>query len=478
MLLFFLLALAAVPSRTVAAPDPRTLAIYIEGPDPGVVRAALLAALSDRVRVIDPANFRSALLREGLRSPVGASSLKGKKRQAIVSTFRNAATASGAEGVVVGVSSKRGVALMVALLWIDPKSPTPLVSGVVRLKRESQADGVVMVAFLEKQIETLAGPLVTSAPTADNPPAATISKIEPKNTHPTEAPQTPAFLPSATSAPQQGVATPVATPQPAAPANPRQTSSPTPSFLRADDQRRRHQANTALVVADLAFEIGGRQFGYSDPITGNLPNYGVFGVPMLSVGAEVYPAALTSIQGVRDLGLTVHVSQAFGLGSVTSDGTMVDTAFTRVGGGLRFRHEPAFLRGALLGVSLGMELDRFSFDASPDLARVVASVKYLTIRVGLDARIPFWRLALLIKGGYDAPVSAGDVSDRFRGSSVGGIDVGVGMAFALGAGFEVGVRGTYTRYFYRFDPVPGDAYVAGGALDEFVTFGGGVGYVF
>ena len=34
------------------------------------------------------------------------------------------------------------------------------------------------------------------------------------------------------------------------------------------------------------------------------------------------------------------------------------------------------------------------------------------------------------------------------------------------------------RYFYAFHPVPGDVYVAGGAVDEFLTFGGGVSYAY
>ena len=38
--------------------------------------------------------------------------------------------------------------------------------------------------------------------------------------------------------------------------------------------------------------------------------------------------------------------------------------------------------------------------------------------------------------------------------------------------------GDYERYFYSFGPTPGDAYVAGGALDQF--FGGrlAIAYVF
>ena len=59
-----------------------------------------------------------------------------------------------------------------------------------------------------------------------------------------------------------------------------------------------------------------------------------------------------------------------------------------------------------------------------------------------------------------------------------GVDVGAGVAYPLPRGFEVALRARYTRYFSAFHPVPGDASVAGGALDEYITFGGGVSYAY
>ncbi len=93
--------------------------------------------------------------------------------------------------------------------------------------------------------------------------------------------------------------------------------------------------NDAIVVANLAFELGGRRFDYKDALSPNTSSYSVFGAPMPSVGVEVYPAARTKIPIVRDLGLTMRFAHAFGLSSTTDDGTEVSTGWTRIGGGLR-----------------------------------------------------------------------------------------------------------------------------------------------
>ena len=85
---------------------------------------------------------------------------------------------------------------------------------------------------------------------------------------------------------------------------------------------------------------------------------------------------------------------------------------------------------------------------------------------------------MLIALGYDGPLDAGAVHDRFRGATVGGVDATLGLALPFARAFEGRLGATYTRYFYTFHPTPGDAFVAGGALDEFfgITLGGAYVY--
>jgi hypothetical protein len=60
---------------------------------------------------------------------------------------------------------------------------------------------------------------------------------------------------------------------------------------------------------------------------------------------------------------------------------------------------------------------------------------------------------------------------------VGGIDAALGAALPLGSGgFELQGLLRYFRYFYAMNPEPGDALVAGGALDQFFTFQVGAAY--
>jgi hypothetical protein len=132
----------------------------------------------------------------------------------------------------------------------------------------------------------------------------------------------------------------------------------------------------------------------------------------------------------------------------------------------------------MLGITGGLNFNTFTFDAPGALGDSAPSVTYVALRGGVDARIPFWRMALLLDAGYDGALSAGAVHDRFTGAKVGGLDAGAGFAILIASGFEARLTAHYTRYFYSFDPVPGDPYVAGGALDQLLGLGIGVAYAY
>ena len=424
-------------SRPALAADPpagKPIGVYLEGVEPEVLRAAILAALADRFPVIDSAALSRALTREGLRLPVGAT-LTRQRGNTSIPKIRNAATAVDAEAILAGRTIKVGSSMTSTLIWIDPKSPEPKLVKELPLTTEAEANKASVLAAIGAQLDAYAA---SGAP----------------------APKAPAPVgPAAGSAPGPGQAA-VAPPPP------------------PPGGRQRGQVNTAIVVANVAFEIGGRRFEYTDALSPNTSSYSVFGVPVPSVGLEVYPAAATKIPFIRDLGLTMRFSHAFGISSTTEDNTSVSTGWTRIGGGLRARFLPGGPTGPMIGVSGGIDYLQFNFDGSAAIAGSVPAVTYASLRAGVDGRIPFWKMALLLDFGYDGALSAGPVYDRFRDSSVGGVDVGAGLALVLGAGFELRLRGHYTRYFYKFHPKLGDEYVAGGALDEFLGVGLGVAYAY
>ena len=427
------------PSARAAEPTGSPIGIYLEGAEPDLVRAALVAAMAERFPLIDEATLKQALMREGLRLPVGATLTRTKPSSSVIPKMRNAAAAVGADAILAGRAIQSGGAITAALIWIDPRSPDPKLVKEVGLTSDAASNKAAMLKALGAQLDSYAE---AGAPLA--------------------TPRTPATPPGGGVAPL-----PITTSGGSAEPPP---GTPT--------GRQRGEVNTAIVVANLTFEVAGRRFEYKDNLSPNTSSYEVFGVPMPSVGLEVYPAAGTTIPFVRDLGLTMRFAHAFGISSTTEDGTEVGTGWTRIGGGLRARFKPGSARGPMIGVNGGIDYLQFNFDAKGPIAGSFPAVTYASLRGGVDARIPFWRMALLLDVGYDGALSAGEVYNRFKGSTIGGIDGALGLSLTLGAGFELRLRGHYTRYFYKFHPVLGDAYVAGGALDEFYGFGLGVAYAY
>ncbi len=417
------------PAHAWAAGSAKAIAIYVEGNDADTVRTALLAVVPERLRVIDSGAFTDALGKEGQRGSFGAALTQPKQREKALIRLRKAAAAVGADAVIAARSKKNSPGgLVVAILWIDQIPGDLQVDEDVTLPGGSDAKKTALHGLLDPHLEQLAGP---------KPVAEKTSVPKPTND-------------------------PAVAPPPAA-----ETST-----------REKNLMSTALFAASLGVEIGGRRFTYSDPITSNTRDYDVFGAPMPAVAVEIYPGAGTTIPFIKDLGLTGSFARAFGISSATKSGTKLGTTWMRFGGGLRARFRPGSPTGPVIGVNGGINFTSFIFDGSATLATSTPDVKYMALRGGLDARIPFWRMALLLDAGYDGPLSAGPVYDRFNGSTVGGVDFGAGLAILLAAGFEARLTGHYTRYFYSFDPVPGNKYVAGGALDELFGIGIGVAYAY
>jgi hypothetical protein len=433
-LIAVLAALVFEPANAWAAGSGKAIAIYVEGNDEGVVRGAVLSIVPERLRVIDAAVLVDALGKEGQRGSFGPALTSARQREKALTRLRKAAAAVGADAVITARTKKSGPGgLVVTVLLVDQIPGDLQVDEDVTLPSGSDAKKAALRKILESQLEQLAGP-----------------KLEAK------------------------VATATATTTTAT-----TTDTPvTPPPAEITSTREKNQVSTALLVASLAFEVGGRRFAYSDPITANTRDYDVFGAPMPSVALEVYPAAGTTIPFVRDLGLTGSFARAVGISSATKSGTKLGTTWMRAGGGLRARFRPGSNDGPVIGLNGGINFTSFTFDAPATLAPSVPDVTYASLRGGIDARIPFWRMALLLDAGYDGALSAGTVYDRFTGAKVGGLDFGAGFAILIASGFEARLTAHYTRYFYAFDPVPGDSYVAGGALDEFLGLAIGVAYAY
>jgi hypothetical protein len=226
------------------------------------------------------------------------------------------------------------------------------------------------------------------------------------------------------------------------------------------------------VAVSIGIDVGRRQFTYSDPIGETPRPYLLAAAPLATFGLEIYPLASTLIPVLCDIGFRGRVSRAFALASSTTNGAPLDNSWTRFTGEVRGRVLAGRTRE--LGVAAGIDASYFELgtDAGVDVGALVPSARTLSFRLGADGRVRVaGRVSLLAGGAWLAPITRGEIYDRFRRPRVAGIDTELGVAIALTPGAEVRLGGRYTRYFASFDPEVGDAAVAGGALDQQTQMG-------
>ena len=237
----------------------------------------------------------------------------------------------------------------------------------------------------------------------------------------------------------------------------------------------------------LGVQLGGRFFNYTES-PANTPNtrpFSVFGAPALAIEGEIYPAATTGITVLSDIGIQAAFAQYFGLSSKTSDDRVFETNFNRLQAGLRYRLRlaPRAKRPVTLYFDGQFGMLNFGFDPvderSKEIANETASASYSFLRAGIEARIPLGaRFALRPAIGYLGPLSGGDVHDRFRDASLSGVDMALRATIEVLTGLEISTGLKYERYAATYTPIPGDAFVAGGSLDEFLFIEAGAAYVF
>lgn len=246
----------------------------------------------------------------------------------------------------------------------------------------------------------------------------------------------------------------------------------TPREARAEQEPEGPLFDVAVGV-----ELGARSLAYNDALSANLRPYDIAAVPLVVPAVEVYPLSRTFVPIIRKLGIVASYGRALALTSSTSSGETFDTTWDRLLVGCRERLALPAFDGAVLGVGVVYGRQRFSFDgASPALAAELPEVSYETLRFSVDGAIPAGPLRVDALAGYHYVLAPGPVGSRLRDPSTHGFELTFGAAWPLGGGFDLRLRATYERYVYAFAPVPGDAYVAGGALDQMFHGGLAVGY--
>ena len=433
-LAFFLIARLLVvvgmlwPAGALAA-GAKSVAILVEGGDADSVQAALASALPPELHVVDDKTFADALRKAGQSGQLGnALMVKGALRDKMLGRARKAMESAGADAAILGRVRIGKLGKEVWIVWLSANGDVAVDQAVsLRGSADEQRSG--LKSAISSPAAALVPPPETTAP----------EKATPEADHP----------------------------------RPEQDAPEPPSA------RPKHFAANELFEVGVAFEMGGRHMTFSDAISQNIRPYDVLGAPMIAASGAVYPAAGTTIPVLKDLGITGRFAMVVGLTSSTKNGKEgIGTSFLRFRAGLRWRFLPRDEKGPVLALTGDFGKDIFSFDNAGDLAASVPSVDYTYLRAGGEVRLPIGPLALELGGGYRGLLGVGETGGRFRDGTALAFDGFLGLAVPLPAGFEARLSGDYTRVFYAFHPEVGDAYVAGGAVDELFGARLGVAYVY
>jgi hypothetical protein len=241
-------------------------------------------------------------------------------------------------------------------------------------------------------------------------------------------------------------------------------ATPAPESVAAD-------SDAPPVVSKLELNGGfkwvSHRFFYTDNFRDRLRTYEMGLAPAPYVSAEWYPGG-NAIGGPKThLGIIGSFEQSLSWQSKRASGERFETSMNEWQLGVRGRM-PLIPHQA--GLSLTFGSHTFSVDDDPR-APLVPDMSYKFIRLGVDGRASFGEISVGGRLAYRFILDAGDVvSDIwFPRASVGGLDLGAYVAYALMPELDVVAGIDYRRYFYTLNPEPGDRRVAGGALDQYVS---------
>jgi hypothetical protein len=236
-----------------------------------------------------------------------------------------------------------------------------------------------------------------------------------------------------------------------------------------------HRVGREWFDVDAGIEGGMRHFTYNEGLTTNLRSYTLNAAPMATLNGVMYPLADSRLVPFSDLGLVLGYARAFAVTS-ESAGSEIATDWQRfqAGGRVRIRTSKG-PRAIIVGLAGGYSGETFTFS---NASSSYPSVDYRFVNADADVRVPIGRFAVTADAGYLFVVSGGDVEARFPHASIGGIEADLGGAVRIIPGLEARLNVGYRRFFYSMNPVPGDSYVAGGAVDEFWRLNGSLAYVY
>ena len=235
----------------------------------------------------------------------------------------------------------------------------------------------------------------------------------------------------------------------------------------------RAASRPAPLEAALTLGAGTRNYRYSDDLFAALRAYKMGPTPTAALAARWYPVAHFTGGFAANLGLAVAYERAFLIQS-EANGETYDTRAQQWLVGVHARLPVGALE---LGVDLGLGAHAFEVDDDAKQP-LVPSVDYRFLRAGLDARYRSGSFLVGAAFGYRHVTDAGEVASDawFPRADVAGLDLGAHAGYAVIPRVYLLAGALYRRYWFSMNPEPGDPFVAGGALDSYVTGWAGIGW--
>jgi hypothetical protein len=220
-----------------------------------------------------------------------------------------------------------------------------------------------------------------------------------------------------------------------------------------------------------------RRLSFNDDIFSRLDAFEIVGAPKLHAAFAWYPLRHFTSELYAHVGIGAEIETAVLVSSSRGEEQSdIDTAAYAWAFDFRYELPIDMIR---LRATLGYGEERFNVDPGPAMPHgtplsSMISLFYRYLRPSIAGQffvadpVSFgasfgWR-SVLSAGGIDA-------SRGFPASNGGGFDASLSVSLHPAWYIELRLRAEYHRYFFSFDPQPGDYYVVGGALDEWASLG-------
>jgi hypothetical protein len=231
----------------------------------------------------------------------------------------------------------------------------------------------------------------------------------------------------------------------------------------------------------LEVALGARGFSrnlvYNDQVSPGLRQYQLAMGPAAVAQIAFYPLALAMSGPAAGIGLVAEIEQAVGTSSQLAadstfpNGATFPTSMHEFAGGIRYRI-PLGASQIGLAVTGGEHAFWFVSGGGADRNQLeIPNMAYQFVRGGVDAKVAVTpELSLGASAGYRYVLNqGGPIRTDFPHLTVAGVDAGVRAAYAFTPSVEARLQGDVRRYYYDMHSIRGDALIAGGAVDQYLS---------